>query len=102
MTSRNKPPGEYTQADLDEVVRYEREASCYGLQLLHDLGIQDLDSWLTDFSATDIAYLVHFYRTGEKLDPHTLWKSGHPLLQPMPTPPFTPRLLKLRSEGVVI
>jgi len=98
----NKAPGEYTEADLREVVQYEREASCYGLQLLHDLGVWDLDAWLSDFSGSDISYLLHFYETGEKVDPQTMWKSGQPLLEPLPTPAFTPTRLKLRSTGVVI
>ncbi len=98
----NKAPGEYTEADLDEVVRYEREASCYGLQLLHDLDIRDLDTWLSDFSASDVAYLLHYYKTGEKVHPLTLSRSGQSLLEPLHTPPFSPQRLKLRSTGVVI
>jgi hypothetical protein len=98
----SKEPGTYTEAELGEVVRYERDASRYGLQLLHDLGIRDLDHWLADLSADDASYLIHYYRTGEKLDPQTLWRGGQPLLEPLPIPPFSPKRIKLRSSGVVI
>ena len=98
----DKAPGSYSEADLDEVRRYERDASRYGLELLHELGIRDLDAWLAEFSASDIAYLVHFYRTGEKVDHRGFWHSGLPGLEPLPIPPFTPKRLKLRSSGVVI
>ena len=98
----NKDPGCYSEAELDEVERYERDASRYGLKLLHDLGVRDLDAWLSEFSASDVAYLVHFYRTGEKVDHRGFWHNGLPLLDPLVIPPFTPRRLKLRSSGVVI
>jgi hypothetical protein len=98
----NKAPGDYTEAEIREVVNYEREASRYGLQLLHDLGIRDLDAWLSDFSASDVSYLLHYYRTGEKVDPRTLWRNGQSLLESLPIPPFIPKRLKLRSTGVVI
>lgn len=98
----SKEPGTYSDADIDEVVRYERDASRYGLELLHDLGVRDLDGWLADFSGSDVAYLVHFYRTGEKVDHRDFWHSGLPLLEPLPIPHFTPKRLKLRSSGVVI
>jgi hypothetical protein len=89
-------------ADLEEVRRYERDASRYGLELPHELGIRDLDAWLSEFSASDIAYLVHFYRTGEKVDHRGFWHSGLPVLESLPIPPFSPQWLKLRSSGVVI
>jgi len=98
----SKGPGAYTDADLEEVVNYEREACRYGQQILHEAGIHDLDGWLSAFAASDEAYLLHYYRTGEKLPPQSFWKTDHPLLNPLKIPRFHPRKFKLRADGVVI
>jgi hypothetical protein len=97
-----KPDNAYTPAELLEIQQYEQEASRYGLQLLHELGVHDLDQWLSDFAACDFAYLRHFYRTGERADPLRFWRDGMPLLRPQPIPPFTPRHFKYRQDGVVV
>jgi len=52
---------------LRRLLDYEWEANCYGLQVLHDLGIFDLDQWLEDCYEKDLFLLTHFYKTGEKL-----------------------------------
>ena len=90
------------EALLPSLLAYEREAAGYGLELLHEAGIGDADQWLSDYSACDLAYLTHFYRTGEKRDPLTFWRADVPLLEARAIPPFTPRKLVFRSEGVVI
>jgi hypothetical protein len=98
-----KPDGAaYTPADLEEIRQYEADASRYGLQLLHELGVDDLDQWLSDFAACDFAYLRHFYRTGDHTDPMSFWRDGMPLLSPLPIPRFTPRHFKYRWDGVVV
>ena len=61
-----------------EVDAYERDASRYGLSLLHEVGVHDLDGWLSDFSACDRTYLEHFYRTGEKRHPRRSGRRGRP------------------------
>jgi hypothetical protein len=101
-TLGGKEPGTYSAEDLAEVDAYERDASRYGLSLLHELGIDDLDGWLSDFSACDRAYLEHFYRTGEKRPPESFWREGTPVLTPLPIPEFTPHRAKFRWDGVVI
>jgi hypothetical protein len=40
---------------------YEYEAAGFGLQLLHECGINDLDAWFSDFVATDWKYVERFY-----------------------------------------
>jgi len=90
-----------SDAQLAEVVVYETEAACYSLQLLHDLGITDLDQWVSDFAACDSAYLVHFYKTGEKLAFRAFWKSGAPLLDGRPIPEFHPTRWVTRNGTVV-
>jgi hypothetical protein len=97
-----KAPGTYSAADLAEVDAYERDASRYGLTLLHEAGVVDLDGWLSDFSACDRAYLEHFYRTGEKRSPTEFWRQGTPVLPLLPIPEFTPHQAKFRWDGVVI
>ncbi len=87
---------------LAAIEAYERDAGRYSAQLLMELGITELDQWLADYTSADIAYLLHFYRTGEKLPMEAVWRGGQPRLQPAPIPPFTPTRWLDRSEGVVI
>jgi hypothetical protein len=99
-----KPPGQYSAADLEEVTRYERDASRYGQELLHETGIRDLDHWLADLSASDITYLGHYYATGVKGALADFRKTRQPLLDPLPIPELKPRRLSFRTDtdGVVI
>jgi hypothetical protein len=73
---------------LAAVATYERDACAYSLQLLHECGIHDLDQWISDFAACDCAYLVHFYRTGEKREFRSFWRDGSDLVAPKPIPEF--------------
>jgi hypothetical protein len=90
------------EALLPSLLAYEREAAGYGLGLLHETGIRQADQWLSDYSACDLAYLAHFYRTGEKRDPLTFWRPNVPLVEARAIPAFTPTKLVFRSNGVVI
>jgi hypothetical protein len=99
--------GKPRRPPVDEVLMptlmsYEREAAGYGLALLHETGIHQADGWLSDYSACDLAYLAHFYRTGEKRDPRSFWRHDTPLVEPRTVPAFTPTRLVFRSSGVVI
>ena len=87
---------------MPAILEYEREAACYGLGLLHLAGIMDVDQWLSDFTACDMAYLEHYYRTGEKKDSLSFWRDNAPLLTPRPAPPFTPVKRVFRRDGIVI
>jgi len=95
-----RPPVD--EALLPSLMAYEREAAAYGMALLHEIGIREADQWLSDYSACDLAYLEHYYRTGEKRAPLTFWRTGTPLVGPRAIPPFTPQRLVFRSSGVVI
>jgi hypothetical protein len=70
--------------------------------MLRQAGIIDVDQWLSDFTACDMAYLLNYYRTGEKKDSLSFWRDNAPLLQPKPTPPFTPTKRVFRRDGIVI
>ena len=87
---------------LAELETYEREACRYGQALLHDAGIPGLDQWLADYAASDAAYLRHFYASGTRAEFFGFWRSGQPLLEPLPIPPFTPRRWRKRSLGIVV
>jgi hypothetical protein len=97
-----RPVAVPTAEPLEAVEEYERDAGRYSTQLLHEMGITELDQWLADFTAADIAYLMHYYRTGEKLEIEKVWKSGQPPIAPAPIPHFLPTRWISRSEGVVV
>jgi hypothetical protein len=86
---------------LAELARYEEDAARYSLQLFHETGVLDLDQWLSDFAACDVAYLLHFYRTGEKRPFRSFWTENSPRITPLPIPPFHPRSWVSRSGTVI-
>ena len=75
---------------------YELEAAGFGQQLLHELGVTELDQWYADFVATDWRYVEHYYATDQI--PH--WQecvvAGAPLIQPAPIPPLQHRQVEVR------
>lgn len=87
---------------LAELRDYELRACRYSLQLLHDVGINDLDQWLADFAACDWAYLLHFYQTGERGAFRKFWRERVPLLEPLEIPPFQPARWRSRNDGIVV
>lgn len=91
----------WSEADLARAANYEREACAYSLQLLHECGIRDMDQWVSDFAACDTAYLMHFYRTGEKREFRSFWKDGQALVPPAPIPTFHPQRWMTRWGTVV-
>jgi hypothetical protein len=86
---------------LASLRRYEVDAARYSLQLFHEAGVHDLDQWLADFAACDIAYLMHFYRTGEKRAFRSFWVDGAPSLTPLAIPAFQPTRWIARSGTVI-
>jgi hypothetical protein len=91
------------QERLPGIIEYEREAASYALGMFHEVGITELDQWLSDYTAADMAYLGHYYRTGEKRDFRSFWKANSALIEPRPVPRFTPskRVFRL-LDGIVI
>lgn len=84
-------PGK-SEEQLQRIYDYERDASRFSLQLLHDAGVHDLDRWVSDWWYADWEYLAHYYRTGEKLDTRALLRPGHgETLTALPIPAFTPQ-----------
>jgi hypothetical protein len=91
-----------SEEELRLLTEYEIVACRYSIQLFHDAGVEDLDQWLSDFSACDLRYLMHFYRTGEKRPPMSFWEDGTQRLEPLPIPAFTPHKWVSRWEGIVV
>ena len=91
-----------TEEQLQQLVEYEIEACAYSMELLHKLGIRDLDQWLSDFAACDLRYLLHFYRTGEKRPFFDFWEEGAEHMEPRPIPHFTPTKWVSRADGIVV
>ena len=95
-------PDKWTDELLARLSAYESEACEYSLQLLHEAGVHDLDQWVADFAACDSAYLMHFYKTGEKRPFRSFWIDGNPVLTPKAIPEFKPTMWLARNDGVVI
>jgi hypothetical protein len=80
---------------LAAVKRYERNAARFGLQLLREAGIMDLDDWLVDFTETDWKYVETFYRTGKLPRWESCVVRGCTPLEPLVIPPLEPRLVEV-------
>jgi hypothetical protein len=81
---------------LETLERYERNAARFGLQLLHEAGINDLDSWFFDFAETDWKYVETFYRKGSIPSWESCITQDAPAVDPLPIPPLEPRLVEER------
>jgi hypothetical protein len=88
---KDTAPGIRSAEAMQRIEVYERDASRYSLKLMHEVGITDLDQWLSDWWWADWQYLNHFYRTGEKRPFTDFLKAGQAApLRPLDIPPFTP------------
>ena len=81
--------------ELKKIYVYEKQATQYAVQLLHECGITDLDRWLSDWWGADWKWLEHFYRMREKLEQREVKAWIRPgeaeLLTPLPIPAFEAR-----------
>ena len=99
--------GRQYQPPVDEalfpaILAYEGEAASYGLSMLHEIEITDIDAWFSRYTACDQAYLLHFYRTGDKGDFQQFWREDAPMIPAKPIPPFVPTRRVFRMNGIVI
>ena len=95
-----QPP--VAEALFPAILEYEQAAASYGLALLHEAGITDVDAWFSAYTACDQAYLIHFYRTGDKGDFQTFWPKMPPPVIPQSIPLFKPTRRAFRMDGIVI
>lgn len=75
---------------------YEYEAAAFALALLHELGVRDLDTWFSDFVATDWRYVERYYRE-DRIPP---WNecvvANAPIVQPRGIPELVLRQVSVR------
>jgi hypothetical protein len=76
---------------IAEAAAYEKNASRYGLAVLHEAGVRDRDAWLSDFCGSDWTYLSQFYATGKVPEWRDCYRTGHPPLEPLAIPAFSPQ-----------
>ncbi len=82
---------------LEVLHDYEFEAAQFGLQLLHDVGVTHLDSWYSDFVATDWRYVERYYREDKQIPPwNECVTTGQPLVHPLAIPPLKHREVQVR------
>lgn len=100
LGAQYRPPVD--EALFPKIIEYELEAARYGLTLFHEAGIRGMEAWFSSYTACDQAYLLHFYRAGEKGEFAAFWKDDAPVIAPKPIPPFTPKRRSFRMDGIVI
>jgi hypothetical protein len=75
---------------------YEREAASFGLQLMRELGITQLDQWYSDFVETDWQYVRRYYETDQLPAWDTCVVCGAQLIKPSPLPAQKHRQVEVR------
>lgn len=75
---------------------YEFKAAQFGLQLLHQTGIRDLNQWYSDFVETDWRYVDHFYRHQQIPAWNTCIAHGTAVISPAAIPELRHRQVEVR------
>jgi hypothetical protein len=75
---------------------YEFQAARFGLQLMREVGVDDLDQWYSDFVATDWRYVERYYETGAIPAWHECQAHNQPLIEPLPIPPIKLKQVEVR------
>jgi hypothetical protein len=92
--------GIQSNADLESFLvalkAYEQQAARLGLALLHEMGVTDLDQWLTDSAETDWRYVERYYREGAIPQWEECVVAGQPLFTPLEIPPLERRKVHVR------
>jgi hypothetical protein len=76
--------------------QYEFQAAQLGMQLMHEVGVLELDQWYSDFVETDWRYVRHFYVEGEIPDWEDCRATDCELVLPMEIPPLEHRQVAVR------
>ena len=75
---------------------YELEAAQYGMALLHEVGVTDLDQWYSDFVETDWKYVRHYYLHGRIPDWTECRSTGAEVIEPRSIPELEHRKVAVR------
>lgn len=75
---------------------YEFEAAQFGMFLLHESGITDLDQWYSDFVETDWRYVRHYYVEGHIPEWESCRTTGCEIITPSPVPDLKHRKVAVR------
>jgi hypothetical protein len=75
---------------------YEYEAARFGMQLMHEAGVRDLDQWYSDFVATDWRYVERYYETDQIPPWQECVVAGQPLIVPLEIPILQRKKVEVR------
>ncbi len=85
---------------LRVLANYEFRASQFGLWLLHDLGVRDLDEWFATFVHTDHRMVAETYLHGHAPPISECLVTDGPRIEPAPVPAdLTPQLISRVSAA---
>lgn len=83
-------------AFLNALQVYEFEAAQFGIQLMHEAGVTDLDQWYSDFVQTDWNYVRRYYVEGSIPKWEECRMEKQPLVLPTPIPELVLRKVEVR------
>jgi hypothetical protein len=75
---------------------YEHEAARFGMQLMREIGVDDLDQWFSDFVAADWRYVEKFYETGTIPPWDECFAHNQKLVEPLCIPPIVQKQVEVR------
>ena len=75
---------------------YEYEAARFGMTLIREIGVRDLDQWYSDFVGTDWRYVERYYETGVIPPWHECLAHNQPLIEPLTIPPIEVKQVQVR------
>jgi hypothetical protein len=75
---------------------YEYQAARFGMQLIREAGIDDLDQWYSDFVGTDWRYVERYYESGAIPPWHECLAYKQPLIEPLSIPQIKHKQVEVR------
>jgi len=81
---------------MEVLHEYELAAAGYGLQLMHEEGLTELDQWFSDYVETDWRYVECYYRTGRIPSLKSCLAGGSRLIKPTLIPPLRHHRIEVR------